>query len=70
MSLNAGEVVIESQQRLDNASPIYCDCCGQEKLGEVRDDKLVLMDRRHGKMHMAVVILDNLRVGRVESVKA
>ncbi len=40
--------------------PIYCDCCPghrHEKLGEIRDGKLILMDRRHGVRHVAVVPL-------------
>ena len=31
---------------------IYCDDCGREKLAELRDGKLVIKDRRHGKLHM------------------
>jgi hypothetical protein len=39
---------------------IYCDCCGREKLGEIRDGKLILMDRRHGKKHIAVISISDL----------
>lgn len=40
---------------------IFCDCCPEhrhEKLGEIRDGKLILMDRRHGQKHVAVIPLD------------
>lgn len=39
---------------------LYCDCCGREKLGELRAGKLVIMDRRHGKKHIAVLPLAEL----------
>ena len=50
--------------RLNNGetrSPIYCDDCGREKMAEVRDGKLVIIDRRHGRRHVAVVPLGDLR---------
>lgn len=34
---------------------IYCDDCGREKLAEIRNGKLIIMDRRHGKRHIAVL---------------
>ena len=34
---------------------IYCDDCGLEKMAEIRDGKLVIVDRRHGRQHVAVV---------------
>ena len=34
---------------------IYCDDCGQEKMAEIRNGKLVITDRRHGTRHIAVV---------------
>ena len=34
---------------------IYCDDCGREKMAEIRDGKLVIMDRRHGRRHVAIV---------------
>ncbi len=43
---------------------IFCDCCGREKLGEIRGDKLVIMDRRHGKKHIAVIALSDLTPAR------
>ena len=35
--------------------PIFCDDCGQEKMAEIRDGKLVIVDRRHGRQHVAIV---------------
>ena len=34
---------------------VYCDDCGREKMAEIRDGKLIIMDRRHGKRHIAVL---------------
>ncbi len=28
---------------------VYCDDCGREKMAEVRDGKIVIVDRRHGR---------------------
>lgn len=39
---------------------IKCDCCGTETLAQVRGNKLVIMDKRHGKKHIAVLSLDEL----------
>jgi len=39
---------------------IKCDCCGTETLAEVRNDKIVIMDRRHGRRHIAVLKLSDL----------
>ena len=36
---------------------VYCDDCGQEKMAEVRDGKVVIVDRRHGRRHVAVIPL-------------
>lgn len=36
---------------------VYCDDCGQEKMAEVRDGKIVIVDRRHGRRHVAVIPL-------------
>ncbi len=41
--------------------PIYCDDCGREKMAEIRNGKIVIMDRRHGRRHIAVIPLP--RVG-------
>ena len=39
---------------------IKCDCCGEETLAEIRGDKIVIMDRRHGKKHIAVITLQDI----------
>ncbi len=39
---------------------IYCDDCGREKMAEVRDGKIVIVDRRHGRRHVAVIPLGRL----------
>ena len=41
--------------------PLYCDDCGREKMAELRDGKLVITDRRHGRRHVAVIPLSELR---------
>ena len=41
-------------------SAIYCDDCGREKMAELRDGKLVIADRRHGRRHVAVLPLSGL----------
>ena len=46
---------------------VYCDDCGREKMAEVRDGKVVIVDRRHGKRHVAVIPLG--RDGESESVR-
>ncbi len=50
----------ESRSREESHS-IFCDCCGREKLAEVRGDKLIIMDRRHGKKHIAVLAVTDLQ---------
>lgn len=47
--------------------PILCDCCGHEKLAELIFDpknpekaKLVIRDRRHGKIHVFSEGIDRL----------
>ena len=56
----------ESRSR-DETREIFCDCCGREKLGEIRGDRLVIMDRRHGKKHIAVIALSDLQAVKKES---
>ena len=41
--------------RTKRPKAIYCDDCGREKMAEIRDGKLVITDRRHGRLHVAVV---------------
>ena len=40
---------------------IWCDCCGNHKLAEIRGDSLIIRDRRHGKLHFVVLALDKLQ---------
>lgn len=39
---------------------VKCDCCGVETLAKVSKDKLVIMNRRHGRKHIAVITLHEL----------
>lgn len=38
-----------------NGDSIYCDCCGTEKVAEIKGDKLIIKVRRHSKIHVAVI---------------
>ena len=40
---------------IQDGRDIRCDCCGREKLAEIRGDTLVIIDRRHGRRHFAVI---------------
>lgn len=42
------------------ATAIYCDDCGKEKMAELRDGKLIIIDRRHGRRHVASLPLSEL----------
>ena len=58
----------KQRKKSDNLEPpqhedcfrIKCDCCGTETLAQVRGGKLVIMDKRHGRKHIAVLSLDDL----------
>lgn len=39
---------------------IKCDCCGTETLAEIRDGKIIIMDKRHGRRHIAVLRISDL----------
>jgi hypothetical protein len=39
---------------------IKCDCCGSETLAEIRDDKIVIIDKRHGRRHIAILKVADL----------
>jgi len=39
---------------------IKCICCGKEILAEIKDNKMVIMDRRHGKKHVVVLTLEEI----------
>ena len=38
-----------------DGEPVFCDDCGQEKMAEIRDGKLFIVDRRHGRQHFVIV---------------
>ena len=38
-----------------NGDTIYCDCCGREKVAEIKEDKVIIKVRRHGDTHVAVI---------------
>jgi hypothetical protein len=44
---------------------IFCDCSdcagSREKLAEIRDGKLIIRTRRHGKEHVAYMRLDEIQ---------
>ena len=57
---------MNTKGKTENKEPIFCDDCGQEKMAEIRDGKLVIADRRHGRQHVAIV--DVIKIGdRVRS---
>ena len=39
---------------------VKCDCCGKETLAEVKSNKLVIIDKRHGKRHLVVLTLEDI----------
>lgn len=43
-----------------NGLKIKCDCCGTETLAEIRYDKVTIMDKRHGRRHIAVLRISEL----------
>ena len=49
------EALLNTDGRPARRQSIYCDDCGREKMAEIRDGKLVIVDRRHGRQHVAVV---------------
>ena len=40
--------------------PVMCDCCGKEKLAEIKEGKLVIYDTRHGQRHFVVLDIQKL----------
>lgn len=47
----------ENEQRI---LKIKCDCCGNETLAEIRDNKIVIIDKRHGRRHIAILKLADI----------
>ena len=43
-----------------HSQKIKCDCCGNETLAEIRDDKIVIIDKRHGRRHIAILKISDL----------
>jgi hypothetical protein len=39
---------------------VKCDCCGTETMAEIREDKIIIIDKRHGRRHIAVIRLSDL----------
>lgn len=52
------------------AAAIYCDDCGKEKMAELRDGKLIIIDRRHGRRHVAALPLSVLKQLAEKDAKA
>ena len=55
------EPQLNTDNRTERREPIFCDDCGQEKMAELRDGKIVIVDRRHGRQHVAIV--DVIKIG-------
>ena len=50
------------------AQKIMCDCCGEEILAEIRDKKIIIIDKRHGRRHVVVLTLEEI-VNRMNALK-
>ena len=48
------------EDKESHSHKVKCDCCGAETLAEIRGDKLVIMDRRHGRKHIVVLTLNEI----------
>ncbi len=48
------------EKRVIEGQKIKCDCCGTETLAEIRENKLVIIDRRHGRRHIVVLTITDL----------
>ena len=59
--MGLGEAQLNTNDKTGNKEPIFCDDCGQEKMAEIRDGKIVIVDRRHGRQHVAIV--DVIKIG-------
>jgi hypothetical protein len=40
---------------------VMCDCCKKEVLAEIRENKLVIIDKRHGRRHLVVLTLEDIK---------
>lgn len=43
--------------------PLHCDCCGTEVIAERIGNRLIIKQKRHGRMHSGVIILSELGSG-------
>jgi hypothetical protein len=48
------------EQPENNGLRIKCDCCGIETMAQIRGNKLIIMDKRHGKKHIVVLSIEDL----------
>ncbi len=54
--MSAGKPSENPGQREEHqCEPLYCDCCGKEKMAELRDGKLVILSRKHGRRHVLII---------------
>lgn len=47
--------ISKAKNKLNSYFKIKCDCCGNETLAEIKGNKLVIMDKRHGRRHIVVL---------------
>ena len=59
--MGLGEAQLNTRDTSEIKEQIFCDDCGQEKMAEIRDGKLVIVDRRHGRQHVAII--DVIKIG-------
>ena len=45
----------------ESREPIYCDCCGKEIVAMIIGDRVVIIQRRHGKEHCRSLTLDMIK---------
>lgn len=46
---------MNTRSRTQSKETIYCDDCGHEKMAEIRDGKLIIAAKRHGRQHFVVL---------------
>ncbi len=51
---------MRSDNLCNHGQKVKCDCCGNETMAEIREDKIIIMDRRHGKKHFVVLTLRDI----------
>ncbi len=52
--------ISKAKKKLNSYLKIKCDCCGNETLAEIKGDKLVIMDKRHGRRHIVVLTFNEI----------